>query len=306
MEWKTLRMATLKQLEALHWIAELGSFERAATQLGTTQSTVSKRIQQLEVEFGKPLFDRTQRGARLTEWSEQLLAIGREMLNLHDRVIDLKNGGPMPARRLRLGVTELCAITWLPKLIAALRQTYPAVTIEPEVDLSRNLHERLAEGRIDLIITPVGLADAEMAVVPLGKVRNAWMARPGLVVQSGPLTMHDLAGYPILIQGRGSGSGLFFEKWFRAEGMSLKRTLATDSLMAMVGLTVAGLGVSYLPQHCFEPLVKEGKLAVIETEPSLPEVPYAATYRIDRPSAFVAAVAEVARGVCDYSRYLQG
>ncbi len=298
-------MVTLKQIEALHWIAELGSFERAAAQLGTTQSTASKRIQQLEAEFGKPLFDRTQRGARLTEWSEQLLAIGREMLNLQDRVVELKNGGPMPARRLRLGVTELCAITWLPKLIAALRQTYPAVTIEPEVDLSRNLHERLSEGRIDLIITPEGLADADMAAVPLAKVRNAWMARPGLVAQPGPLTMHDLAGYPILIQGRGSGSGLFFEKWFRTEGLSLKRTLATDSLMAMVGLTVAGLGVSYLPQQCFGPLVKEGKLAVIETEPSLPEVPYAAIYRMDRPSAFVSSVAEVAQGVCDYSRYLQ-
>jgi len=42
-------MITLKQIEALHWIAELGSFERAAAQLNTTQSTVSKRIQQLGV-----------------------------------------------------------------------------------------------------------------------------------------------------------------------------------------------------------------------------------------------------------------
>lgn len=297
---------TLKQLEALHWIAELGSFERAAAQLGTTQSTISKRIQQLETGFGRPLFDRSQRGARLTEWSEQLLAMGREMLALQDRMVALKDGGPAPARRLRLGVTELCAITWLPQLIAALGQASPGLTVEPEVELSRNLYERLAEGRIDLIIAPEGLADAEMAVLPLARVRNAWMARPGLVTRPGPLTMHDLAGHPILIQGRGSGSGLFFEKWFRAEGISLRRTLATDSLMAMVGLTIAGLGVSYLPRHCFEPLVREGKLAIIETEPALPEVPYAAIYRMDRPSAFISSVAEIAREVCDYSRYLQG
>lgn len=299
-------MVTLKQLDALHWIAELGSFERAAAQLGTTQSTISKRIQQLEAAFGRPLFDRAQRGARLTEWGEQLLAVGREMLALQDRMAGLKQGGPLPARRLRLGVTELCAITWLPQLIAALGQAYPGVTIEPEVELSRNLHERLAEGRSDLIITPEGLADDGMAVLPLARVRNAWMARPGLVTQQGPLSMQELAGYPVLIQGRGSGSGLFFEKWFRAEGMALKRTLATDSLMAMVGLTVAGLGVSYLPQHCFDPLVQEGKLAIIATQPALPEVPYAAIYRLDRPSAFIAAVAEIAREVCDYSRYLQG
>ncbi|EFH10635.1 LysR family transcriptional regulator [Teichococcus cervicalis] len=299
-------MITLKQIEALHWIAELGSFERAAARLGTTQSTISKRIQQLEAAFGRPLFDRSQRGARLTEWSEQLLALGREMLALQERMVALQQGGPPPARRLRLGVTELCAITWLPQLIAALGEAHAGLTIEPEVDLSRTLHERLAEGSIDLIIVPEGLAEAEMAVLPLARVRNAWMARPGLVTQPGPLAMHELASHPILIQGRGSGSGLFFEKWFRAEGIALRRTLATDSLMAMVGLTVAGLGVSYLPRECFEPLVRAGKLAVIETRPALPDVPYAAIYRRDRPSAFIAAVAGIAREVCDYARPLQG
>src|SRR5688572_11565963 len=87
-------MITLKQIEALHWIAELGSFERAAAQLNTTQSTVSKRIQQLEAAMGKPLFDRSQRGAQLTEWSEQILVVGREMLALQHRMLELKNGGP--------------------------------------------------------------------------------------------------------------------------------------------------------------------------------------------------------------------
>ena len=297
-------MVTLKQLEALHWIAELGSFERAATQLNTTQSTVSKRIQQLEVAMGKPLFDRTQRGARLTEWAEQLLVIGREMLALQDQLSELRNGGPMPARRLRLGVTELCAITWLPKLISALSETYPAVTIEPEVDLSRNLHERLADGSMDLIIAPEGLADVDMVAAHLADVQNVWMARPGLVTRTDPITMQDLSSYPILIQGRGSGSGLFFEKWFRSEGFPLKRTLATDSLIAMVGLTVAGLGISYLPQQCFGSLVRDGKLAIITTKPPLPPVPYAAIFRADRPNAFISSVVEVARSVCDYARYL--
>ena len=116
-------MITLKQIEALHWIAELGSFERAAAQLNTTQSTVSKRIQQLEAAMGKPLFDRSQRGAQLTEWSEQILVVGREMLALQHRMLELKNGGPIPARRLRLGVTELSALTWLPRLVTALRTT---------------------------------------------------------------------------------------------------------------------------------------------------------------------------------------
>jgi DNA-binding transcriptional LysR family regulator len=48
--------------------------------------------------------------------------------------------------------------------------------------------------------------------------------------------------------------------------------LYTDSLVALVGLTVAGLGISYLPRQCFEPLVTEGKLTIIQTTPALPPV----------------------------------
>ena len=41
-------MFTYKQLEALYWIAELGGFAAAARKLNTTQSAISKRVQELE------------------------------------------------------------------------------------------------------------------------------------------------------------------------------------------------------------------------------------------------------------------
>lgn len=55
-------MITLRQLEALYWISHLGTFERAATRLNTTQSAISKRIQELELVVGLAVFDRNQRG----------------------------------------------------------------------------------------------------------------------------------------------------------------------------------------------------------------------------------------------------
>src|SRR3954468_17538558 len=104
-------MITLRQLEALHWIAQLGTFERAAVKLNTTQSAISKRIQELEAASGLAVFDRNQRGARLTEKGEHLLALVLEMLALQDRMLELKDGGDMPARRISIGVTELSALT---------------------------------------------------------------------------------------------------------------------------------------------------------------------------------------------------
>lgn len=298
-------MINLRQLLALHWIERLGTFERAAERLNTTQSAISKRIQELEASTGLQLFDRSQRGARLTAIGEEMLVIAREMLTLAERITSLKDGTHVVTRRLRLGVTELTALTWLPRLIAKLVEDFPGLTVEAEVDMSRNLHEKLVDDLVDMIIIPDTFTAPEITAVPLGIVENAWMAAPGVVEHSGVVGLAELAKYPLLVQGKKSGSGLFVNKWLGTMGIELPKMLSSDSLTAMLGLTAAGLGVTYLPLECFRPLVDEGKLTIIHTDPPLPPVPYMAMYRNDRPSAFVSEVAIRAVEQCDFSRQLQ-
>ena len=50
----------------------------------------------------------------------------------------------------------------------------------------------------------------------------------------------------------------------------------------------------------------EGKLKIVETTPQLPSIPYVAMYRNDRPCAFLAKIAGIARSRCDFSSQLQG
>lgn len=88
--------------------------------------------------------------------------------------------------------------------------------------------------------------------MPLGIVENAWMAAPGVVEHSGVVGLAELAKYPLLVQGK-SGSGLFVNKWLGTMGIELPKMLSSDSLTAMLGLTAAGLGVTYLPLECFRP-----------------------------------------------------
>ncbi|WP_240533527.1 LysR family transcriptional regulator [Sinorhizobium fredii] len=125
-------------------MGQLGTFERAASKLNTTQSAVSKRIQELELVTRVPLFDRGQRNARMTEKGEQLLILAEEMLALQQRVVTLSQRDEMPVRQLRLGITELTALTWLPRFITDLRASYPKLAIETEVDMSRNLYDDAA------------------------------------------------------------------------------------------------------------------------------------------------------------------
>ena len=107
-------MMTFKQLEALFWIVQAGGFSQAATRLHTTQSAVSKRVHELEAMFETPLFDRTQRSARLTPKGEEMFLVAKRLLEQRDKAIEQFQRPEILVRRIRIGVTELTAMTWLP------------------------------------------------------------------------------------------------------------------------------------------------------------------------------------------------
>jgi DNA-binding transcriptional LysR family regulator len=298
-------MITLRQMEALHWISELGTFERAALRLNTSQSAISKRIQELESAAQIEIFDRRQRRARLTEKGAHLATLAAAMVELRDEVRDVAADGDSRPRRLRLGVTELTALTWLPRLVADLRLRFPKAQLHPVIDLSRNLFTSLLDRELDVIVIPSVFSDASVVSVPLADVSNVWMASADLVGTRNCLTLAELGELTVITQGSNSGSGLHFERWLKARGVKLSQEIASNSLIASIGLTLAGIGVSYLPQQAFRPLVASGKLVRLTSDPEPPPVAYAAMYRKDRRLALADSVIEVIQLNCDFSRQFQ-
>ncbi|MDJ0930723.1 LysR family transcriptional regulator [Breoghania sp.] len=296
---------TLKQFETLFWISRLGTFERAASRLATSQSAVSKRMQELERASSIEIFDRSQRGARLSSKSEELLAIAEKMLDLHDQIADVRQSDAGRPHLLRLGVTELTAMTELPRLVGTLRDRYPALKITPTVEMSRTLFSALEDDQLDLIIVPGAFRLPEFFSLPLAAVENVWMAKKGLIDTSQARSLRELADYPMLMQETKSGSSILFNKWLQAQGIAVQEAMTSDSMTALLGLLVAGFGVSYLPARCFSYLVDEGLLEVIPTEERLPPVPYAAMYREDRPHSLIHKVAEVAAECAYFDRSYQ-
>lgn len=300
-------MVTFKQLEALHWIAHLGGFEAAAEKLHTTQSAVSKRIQELESAFGMPLFDRSRRAASLTEKGQEMLALATELLDRQSVFVERFSRPEVLKRRVRLGITELTALTWLPRLVRSIQLDYPNVTIEPDVDMSVNLNDKLAADRVDLIVVPDAFVDPRYARLPLRQVENAWMCKPGLVrAVRRRLSLPELMQHTVLTQGALSGSGIIFQRWLRSQGVTAKEAVSTNSLVALIGLTVSGLGISYLPIRCLGDLVAQGLLGVLKTDPPLPKVDYVAMYRKDRAGTLIPSIAALARQNCDFSGIFRG
>jgi DNA-binding transcriptional LysR family regulator len=296
-------MVSFKQLEAIYWVAQLGTFAAAGEKLHASESAISKRITELETIFGVPLFDRSLRSARLTRRGVEAVEFAHTMLEQRNQLLERMGRAELAVRRFRVGVTELVALTWLPRLVEAFRSEYPDISFEPEVDLSTVLCEKLAAGAIDFAIVPAVFGGPDITAVALQKMALAWMCRPGMVPKARALTLAQLAGFPILAQTGKSGVDMVYDQWFREQGVSVKKIYAGNSLVALAAVTASGFGISYLPALYFRDHVTRGLLQQVKLVPPSPPILYHAIYRgSDEIAGFSARFAQLCVRMCDFAK----
>jgi DNA-binding transcriptional LysR family regulator len=298
-------MLTFKQLEAVYWVVRAGGFAPAAKKLHTTQSAVSKRVQELEALFQTPLFERSSRTARLTEKGEEMYAVARRLLEQRDAAVEQFQRPEVIERRLRIGVTELTAMTWLPRLVSRVQAFYPKVAMEPDVDSSVALRDKVLEEQLDLCIVADAFEDPRLSSQRVGEVELAWMCKPGLVETAKPLQLHELSAHRLLLQSSMSGTGRVVDRWLSARGMRFTGVLSSSNMLAIIGMTVSGLGLTYLPRHCLQPMVDAGMLSLVKVTPGLPRTHYVALHLSDQRSSFVKSIIKLAQECCDFDRMFQ-
>lgn len=297
-------MTTFRELEALVAVADLGSFERAAQSLGTSQSAVSRLIKGFEEGFPSPLFNRDQRASRMTLEGEEVLRLARVILRHRASLLDRFANDEFMAPTLRLGVTELAATTWLPRFVTRVKARYPQARIELEIDSSPTLHGRVRDGRLDLAFVIDIVRSVNMARIPIGSTRFGWYCGPSLALPR-TLALGDLERNTLLVQGPTTGAGALMSAWFAQHAIAPGNVIHSDSLAALTGIAAAGLGIASLPPAVALEPVQRGALLELHVPAPPPVSHYIALARIDAISALHRNVVELARACCDFETPFQ-
>ena len=233
-----------------------------------------------------------------------MYAIAKELLEHRDKAIERLAQVQPPERKLRIGVTELVSMTWLPRFVSEVHERFPRTVFEPDVDDSFGLRTKLLNDSLDMVVLPDLFEDGRIAKTAIGAVRNAWMAKPGLLPNT-QLTAHDIAEQRVLTQGSRSATGQLYDVWFRAAGINAGNRIVSNSLIAIIGMTVSGLGVSHLPQSCLQPLIDMGMLEVLKVVPPVPEVKFVAAHKMEENSVVMDALVQIAAECCDFGYAFQ-
>ena len=289
-------MITIKQIEAVHWAAKLGSFHAAAAKLNTTQSTISKRIQELEQDIGFQIFDRSNRISQVTLKGREFLSDFAEILDLHRRILQKAESEGQYSGRFRLGVTEMVSLTWLPRLIAAITARFPKIVLTTSVSQSATLLAQLRAYQLDLALCPYNHpSDLEgFSTLRLPPMESAWMCRPAdAKLYPGELSVGQLASLPLLSYAEGSLQYRRVVDALKDQGATPRETIICSSMVALAELTRVGLGVAYLPRDYFQSF----GLAILQTKLVINPLPYSAVFRGDYISSEIAKLAE---RICDF------
>jgi DNA-binding transcriptional LysR family regulator len=291
---------TLKQLEAFYWAATLGSFSVAATRLHVTQSSLSKRIAELEDELAQVLFDRSGQRAIITNAGERLLDHARQILDIESRIRSDLHAPSAVRGNCRFGISELIAATWFPHFVTRVRRLHPLLVLEPQVDLTQGLERKVERGELDFAIIPGPSSIANLSHQKVGELEYRWMASPERLAKGTVLTPRLFAEHPVITLSPQAGLSKAFERWAAAEKLEIPRALICNSLTALIALAVAGVGISFFPRTYIEPYVRAGKLVELISNP-LPNLSYYFHWRSGDNRAVVTSLRDITMEVANFS-----
>ncbi|MCF3933605.1 LysR family transcriptional regulator [Acuticoccus sp. M5D2P5] len=267
----------MAQLEALVWVARLGSVSAAAQHLSLTQSTVSLRLRDLNEAVGRPMFARQGRGLRLTGDGITTLDHATLVLSEVEKLQHRSMQGTISGV-VRMGVSEAVAMAGLPRVLEILRERHPLLRLDLAIGTSVDLERDLLAGRLDLALGINLHDDPRLRVLALGIQEAAWVAHPsfGLPERIRP---RDLGHIPVLTNPSPSPMYQQTVNWFRTDGLTPQQISVSNSITVVAHMVSAGVGVAILPRRLVDADVVSGRVVALTSEPEIEQSRMSAAYR---------------------------
>ncbi|PYC48912.1 LysR family transcriptional regulator [Litorivita pollutaquae] len=178
---RNLDITTLRSFMA---VADQGGVTRAAGALNLTQSAVSMQLKRLEENLGAALLDRSGRKVALTGEGELLLTYARRMVAMNDEVVGRLTETTYEGE-LVLGVPHDIVYPQIPQVLKRFNAAYPRVKVHLKSSSTMRLHDAMARGEADIILTTESRAReggemlTELALRWTGALHGqAWRWRP--------------------------------------------------------------------------------------------------------------------------------
>ena len=244
------RLPTMKQLQYLVALADTRHFGRAAERCHITQSTLSAGIRDLESVLGTAVAERSNRHVLITRIGEQITERAKTLLRDAEEVMELARAGRAPMTgEMCLGVIPTIGPFYLPRVLPALRERFPELTIYLREEQTAPLLARLEDGELDaaLIALPHDTGDLATDVIFEDEFLFA-CNRTHALAGAGEVSLDALAGERLLLLEEGHCLRGHALDVCRMGDKTARAQFQASSLHTLVHMVAAGIGVTLIPR----------------------------------------------------------
>jgi DNA-binding transcriptional LysR family regulator len=246
------RRVKLRDLHVLMTVQQAGSMGKAALQLNTTQSAVSRSIADLEHAVGVRLLDRSRQGIELTKYGQAVVDCGVAVFDdLRQGVKNIEFLTDPTAGEVGVGGNEVIVAGLLPAVFNRLRNRYPKIAVGAVSMVTvRQQHEGLRARKVDLAIGRVAQSpepdiDTEILfydrIAVVAGSHSKWARRR-------KIELSELADEPWSLPPPDSLVGSLAADAFRAAGVEFpRRGVATGTIILHCALLASGPFLGLFP-----------------------------------------------------------
>ena len=260
-------MADLDDVKAFLAVANAGGFSRAAEQLATAKSVVSRRVARLEGDLGTRLLTRSSRGVVPTEAGEALrIQAGGAFEQLDDALRSAAQRTGELTGVLRITAPVAFGTTHLSGFLSDFMREHPRLGVN--VSYSDRRVDILADG-FDVAVRMGTLSDSTLVARRIAPLRLAVLASPEYLARRGtPSRPRDLTAHDCIVYDVPEGDLWRFREGDRFTSVRIAGRFRSDNSESMLAAALAGVGIVGLPTFVLGDAIATGALV-----PLLPEFP---------------------------------
>ncbi|MCU0921450.1 MAG: LysR family transcriptional regulator [Burkholderiaceae bacterium] len=260
-------------------VVDLGSFSKAAADMGIGQPSATKLVAQLEAGLGARLLHRSTHGVTPTEIG--LLYYEKCKLITH-HVEEAESVAALMQSQLQGGLRISTSVAFGRRVLVPLVMDFMKLNPRLQIDLTfEDRYVDLVEQGIDVAVRMGRLADSTLGARYLGI--NPWVvvAAPGYLAARGvPKAPAELAGHDALIYStvQGDARWLFSGADGRLQPTTVRGPLRSNNLSALLSAARGGMGLAALPCYVAQASIESGAVLPVLADWSLPSQEIHAVY----------------------------
>lgn len=256
----------LRNLITFIHVAELGSFTKAAEQLGYSQSTISFQIKQLEDELGCLLFERINHTITLTERGHELISYAHQVRALTEDFRENLTKEEECSGHIHIVTPDSVCEDMIYARYIDFHTKYPKISIKFTTADTSVMFDMLDHNEADAIITldshsyRKDYIIAKEELLPMHFVTNA----KSKFAHKRNLKMKDIVNEPFILTEYGQGYRRVFDKELAKKSLDITPVLEIGRTDIITNLLAKSDMISFLPDFVTKELIDAGELCYLD------------------------------------------